>query len=230
MTQTVQAELLDDGSVATAKIADGAVSTIKVADGAITAVKLASSSVTSAKLATNAVVTAAITDANVTPAKLSQPLTQGTVVASTSGTSIDFTSIPSWVKRVTLSLNGVSLSGTALLRFRLGTSGGIATTGYNGAGSVISSGSATVNQTAGFDIYTNVPNATYSYSGAIVFTLIDATNNVWAAQGVFASHSVAWTHTVAGVVALSGVLTQARLTTSNGTDTFDAGSVNILYE
>lgn len=181
-------------------------------------------------MALTQVPTGMIENQAVTPAKLSQPLTQGTVVASTSGTSIDFTSIPSWVKRVTLSLNGVSLSGSALLRFRLGTSGGITTTGYNGAGSVISSGSATVNQTAGFDIYTNVPSATYSYSGAIVFTLIDATNNVWAAQGVFASHSVAWTHTVAGVVALSSALTQARLTTSNGTDTFDAGSVNILYE
>jgi hypothetical protein len=201
-----------------------------IADGNLNTQALADSSVTAAKLANNAVTTAKITDANVTPAKLSQPLTLGTVQNSTSGTSIPFTGIPNWVKRITVSLNGVSLSGSALIRFRLGPAGGLATSGYLGAGSVISSGAATVNQTAGFDIYTNVPSAAYVYHGSIIFTLVDAANNIWAAKGVFATSSVAWTHTVAGVVPLSGTLTQLAVTTSNGTDTFDAGSINILYE
>ena len=152
------------------------------------------------------------------------------VQASTSGTSITFGSIPSWARRVTMSLNGVSLSGTALIRFRLGTASGVATSGYNGAGSVISSAVVTANQTAGFDMYTNTPNAAYLASGQIVFTLIDAGNNIWAASGLFASHSVAWTQTIAGVVALSGTLTQVVATTSNGTDTFDAGSINVFWE
>lgn len=230
MTQTVQAELLDDGAVVAAKIADGAVATAKVADGAITTAKIADANVTAVKLAIDAVTTAKILNANVTPAKLSQPLTAGTVQASTSGTSITFGSVPSWARRIRVMLSGVSLSGSALIRFRLGTAGGIVTSGYLGAGSVISSGSATANQTAGFDIYTNVPSATYVYHGSIDFTLLDATNNIWVASGVFATSSVAWTHTVAGVVTLSGVLTQLAVTTSNGTDTFDAGSINILYE
>lgn len=186
--------------------------------------------VTQGLIADGAIVTAKIANSAVTPAKMSQPLTFGAVQASTSLTARNFPDIPAWARRVTISLNGVSLSGTALIRFRLGTSGGLATSGYSSAGSVISSGSATVNQTAGFDIYTNVPNAGYLYSGALVLTLIDATNNIWAASGVFASHTVAWTHTVAGVIALSGALTQVSVVSSNGTDTFDAGSINILYE
>lgn len=156
------------------------------------------------------------------------PLVQGTAIATTSGTEKDFTGIPSWAKRITVVLNGVSLSGTALIRFRLGDSGGFATSGYGGAGSVISAGAASANQTAGFDLYTNVANAGYNYSGAISF--LNVSGNIWVASGVFATPSVAWTHTIAGVITLSGTLTQVRVTTSNGTDTFDAGSVNIFYE
>lgn len=215
----ITSDLIEDLTVATGDIAALAVTTAKLADASVTDVKLASDAVTTAK----------ILNANVTPAKLSQPITLGTVTATTSGTEKDF-AIPAWAKRVRAMIQGVSLSGTALIRFRLGTSGGIATSGYLGAGSVISSGAATVNQTAGFDIYTNVPNASYVYHGAIDFTQLDATNNIWVASGVFATSSVTWTHTTAGVITLSGALTTLRLTTSNGTDTFDAGSVNILYD
>jgi len=190
---------------------------------------LGAGSITTTMLATDAVTTAKLLNANVTPAKLSQPLTQGATLATTSGTEKDF-AIPAWAKRIRMMLSGVSLSGTALIRFRLGTSGGIVTSGYLGAGSVISSGAASANQTAGFDIYTNVPSAAYVYHGAIDFTQLDATNNIWTAHGVFATSSVAWTHTTAGVITLSGALTTVRITTSNGTDTFDAGSVNIIYE
>lgn len=200
-------------------MAQNQIQTEFITDASITAVKLASGAALSN-----------LASASVTPAKLSQPLTQGTVQASTSGTSIPFTGIPSWAKRITVSLNGVSLSGTALIRFRIGPSGGVATSGYLGASSVISSAVVTANQTAGFDIYTNVPSAAYVHHGAIVFTLVDASTNTWAAQGVFCTSSAAWTNTVAGVVALSGTLTQVAVTTSNGTDTFDAGSINILYE
>lgn len=186
-------------------------------------------SITAAKLAAGAAL-ANLANASVTPGKLTQPLTSASAIATTSGTDRDFGSIPNWVRRIRLMLNGVSLSGTALIRFRLGTSGGIVTSGYLGAGSVFSSGAATVNQTAGFDIYTNVPNASYVYHGVIDFSLLDSANNIWTAHGVFASSSVTWTHTVAGVVPLASALTTVRLTTSNGTDTFDAGSANIFYD
>ena len=48
-------------------------------------------------------------------------LVSGTAVASTSGTSIDFTGIPSWVKRITVMFNGVSTSGTSFKQIQIGS-------------------------------------------------------------------------------------------------------------
>jgi hypothetical protein len=146
-----------------------------------------------------------------------------------SGTAVDFTSIPSWVKRVTVMLSAVSLSGTALVRFRLGDSA-VATSGYSGTGSLVAAaGVASVAQTAGFDIYTNAASASSSFSGAITFT--NVSSNTWVASGLFASSTGSTgTFPIGGTITLAGTLTQVRITTSNGTDTFDAGTINILYE
>ena len=208
---------------------DLTVATIDIADSAVTAAKLATDAVTPAKIQADAVTTAKILNANVTPAKLSQPMTQGAVQTTTSGTEKDFT-VPSWAKHIRVMLQGVSLSGTALLRFRLGTSGGIVNSGYLGAGSVIAAVVATLNQTAGWDIYNSAPAGADIYTGSLEITQLDATNNIWVASGVFAQTSSARTYTVSGQVTLASALTTLRVTTSNGTDTFDAGSVNILYD
>ena len=58
-------------------------------------------------------------------------LTSGTAVASTSGTSITFSSIPSWAKRVTVMFNGVSTSGSSNIQVQLGA-GSTTTSGYTG--------------------------------------------------------------------------------------------------
>jgi len=60
-------------------------------------------------------------------------IVSGTAVASTSGTSIDFTSIPSWVKRVTVMFAGVSTNGTGSYLIQIGDSGGIETSACNRA-------------------------------------------------------------------------------------------------
>jgi len=157
-------------------------------------------------------------------------ITSGTAVATTSGTSVDFTGIPSWVKRVTVMLNGVSTNGTTpALAIQLGA-GSIATTGYI-AGQTYSlvSGSTAggLSSTTYFPIQFGV--ASYVVTGALVFNLL--ASNLWAAEGVvYNAITAPYICQVAGVVALSGTLDRVRLTTSNGTDTFDAGSVNILYE
>lgn len=216
----ITSSMLEDLTVGTADIADTAITAAKLAADAVETAKILDANVTTAKLANNAV----------TPAKMSQPLTHGSPVATASGTEKDITGIPSWARIVRVAIAGVSLSGTALIRFRLGTSGGFATSGYTGAASVISAGAATVQLSAGFDIYTNVPNAGYAYSGSIEFVCVDPTNDIWTASGTFAAGTVTWTHTVAGHIDLSGTLTQIRLTTSNGTDTFDAGTINYHYE
>jgi len=152
-------------------------------------------------------------------------ITSGTAVASTSGTSIDFTSIPSWVKRITVIFNGVSLSGTADLMVRVGTSGGFETSGYTGT--VLGNGTQTQWASGGYQV-TRTGSASSTYSGALV--LLNVSGNIWVASSTMADGSNAFAGTASGTKTLSGVLTQLRILATNGTDTFDAGSVNILYE
>jgi hypothetical protein len=155
------------------------------------------------------------------------PLVSGTAVASTSGTSIDFTSIPSWVKRVTVMLAGVSTNGSSIPLFRIGPVGGIESSGYVG-----STWEANTNNVVWS---TGIPwrisgSAAYVISGVVTFYLLNTSTNTWAVQGNLARSDGAEVDAMAGYKTLAGALSIVRLTTTNGTDTFDAGSVNILYE
>jgi hypothetical protein len=154
-------------------------------------------------------------------------LTQASAQASTSGTSIDFTGIPSNVKRITIAFNGVSLSGTASFLIQIGDSGGFENTGYSGAGSREGTTSvAGAFFTAGFG-FNNTTAATV-FGGTI--TLLNVSGNIWACSGMIGGNATEVVCKTAGAKTLSDTLTQVRITTSNGTDTFDAGSINILYE
>jgi hypothetical protein len=155
-----------------------------------------------------------------------QKIVQGTAVASTSGTSIDFTSIPSWVKRITVMFTGVSTNGGGYLRFLLGTSGGFAASGYVSTGGWAGTSSTCVASTTGFDSYGDGGAATVRY-GSATFVLLGS--NTWAMQCSYSATST-FVFLIAGTITLSGALTQLRVTTTSGTDTFDAGSINILYE
>jgi hypothetical protein len=153
-------------------------------------------------------------------------ITSGTVVASTSGTSIDFTSIPSWVKRITVMFKGVSTNGVSNPGFQLGTTSSIETTGYSGSTSQLSSVVVTTNSTAGWFIAS--ASGANVIDGSVIISLLDASTNTWACQGVFSYPNV--TMTISGGKALASALTRVRITMVNGTDVFDAGSINILYE
>jgi hypothetical protein len=157
-------------------------------------------------------------------------ISSGTVTASTSGTSIDFTSIPSWVKRITVMFSGVSTSGTSNILIQLGDSGGIETTGYLGASTILrdSLTVATSNYTTGFGI--GILAAAYVMHGSMVLSLIDSATNTWASSSNFANSNTAVMTVGAGSKPLSATLDRVRITMVNGTDTFDAGSINILYE
>lgn len=155
-------------------------------------------------------------------------ITSGTVQTTTSGTTIDFTSIPSWVKRITVMWSQVSTNGSSVPQIQIG-SGSVDTTGYlSGSGFITTAaGVAVTTATSGFIIYSN--NAGASLSGSIVLSLLGS--NIWVAQGIiFQATSTANVAQTAGTKTLSGTLDRVRLTTVNGTDTFDAGSINILYE
>ena len=155
-------------------------------------------------------------------------IVQGTAQNSTSGTSIDFTGIPSWVKRVTVMFAGVSTNGTSLPTLQIG-SGSVDTSGYAGYSKRIST--AAVNSSAQI---TNGLGATTStsagspYIGTAIFTLVSG--NVYVAQSTFGQTSNDDMCLANTVKTLSGTLDRIRITTVNGTDTFDAGSINILYE
>ena len=149
----------------------------------------------------------------------------GTAV-SASGTSVDFTSIPSWVKRITVMFSGVSTNGTSSYLVQLG-SGSITSSGYNGSGS--RTGTAAVgasSSSAGMLIATY--QATNNVNGYC--TITNLTGNVWSMQLTAAESATTLTYSSASAVTLSGTLDRVRITTVNGTDTFDAGSINILYE
>jgi hypothetical protein len=221
------------GKITSNELASNSVNTDEIVNNAVTTVKIADSTstttgITTAKIANDAITEVKILNGNVTPAKLSQPFTLATAKASTSGTNIDFTSIPSWVKRITVLFKDVSLSTDALFRFRLGTSSGFVTADYNSVewfiGGDVQRDSFSSD---GFDVYDSDPSANRRFYGKIVFENI--TDNVWVANGDFASNSNYWSHTI-GHVDLSGKLTRIRVTSSTGTANFDFGTINISYE
>lgn len=158
-------------------------------------------------------------------------LISGTAIATTSGTSHDFTSIPSWAKRITIMLNGVSTNGTSPVLLQIGDSGGIENTGYLGTCSGVTNAVASENRTTGFGAtYSGAHVAAAVLHGSLVITLEDAATNTWTYQGSVAFSNSAAMSVSAGSKPLSATLDRVRLTTVNGTDTFDAGSINILYE
>lgn len=151
------------------------------------------------------------------------PLVSGTAVASTSGTSIDFTGIPSWVKRITVMFNGVSTNGSSAIIVQLGDAGGVEITGY--------SATAQNANNAGTDYTTGLPvnngsSAAGAYSGVSTIALFGS--NAWVFNSM--TRTAGFVLFGAGQKSTSDVLDRIRITTLNGTDTFDAGSINILYE
>lgn len=147
---------------------------------------------------------------------------------STSGTYIDFTGIPAGVKRVTVLFNAVSTSGTSHILIQIG-SGSITSSGYNTAagGCINNAAPAVSSSTAGFILFNDT--VTDLRSGTITIAL--AGSNIYVESHTLAgSSSRITTYWGGGQVTLGGALDRVRITTANGTDTFDAGSINVLYE
>ena len=153
----------------------------------------------------------------------------GSPTASTSGTSIDFTGIPPWAKRITMTFAGMSTNGTNSPLIQIGPSGGPETSGYLGS---TNSGATAVNATTGIQL-TAGGSASAVFHGSVILTLLDASTNTWAAAlgGVGRSDTTTNPSSYGGYSkSLAGVLDRIRLTTVGGTDTFDAGKVNIAYD
>ena len=155
------------------------------------------------------------------------PVVSGTAVASTSGTSIDFTGIPSWAKRITVMFQGISTSGSSNIQIQLGTSSGFTTTGYLGSAAFTGTASTGGTRSTTGLLVCLTDAATVSHGMAIIATL--GSNN-WVHQAVIGRSTTDFAILAGGSIALSGTLDRVRITTVNGTDTFDAGTINIMWE
>jgi hypothetical protein len=155
-------------------------------------------------------------------------IVQGTAQASTSGTSITFSSIPSWAKRITVMFTGVSTNGSSNVTVRVG-SGSVQTTGYTGVGMEVVSTNQVggLNLSSGFTIRSQA-GASDVYNGAYILSYFGS--NTWVCTATIGLSSTIRGMIVGGYVTLSGTLDRVSITTESGTDTFDAGSINILYE
>jgi hypothetical protein len=196
-----------------------AADTIAFAEGGVEALRLNASG--------NAVFTGTVQTAGITTNHYPLVLGAG---ASATGTSVDFTGIPSWVRRITVMFANVSTNGGSPFLVQLGA-GSIATSGYQSNGLTLQAGS-TINgtsSTAGF-ISSQAISGTESFSGSYVYNFLGGTN-FWTGGGSLVRFTATYqTHLSVGSVLLGGTLDRLRITTVNGTDAFDAGSFNIMYE
>lgn len=157
--------------------------------------------------------------------KIGASFTSGTAITTTSGTAHDFTGLPSSAKKITVTIQGVSTNGTSPVGVQIGDSGGIENTGY--AGSVYDFASWASLSSGFFDA---TSGSTVIREGTFELTLVDSSTNTWACTYMIVFSHSAGGRIGAGTKSLSATLDRVRLTTSGGSDTFDAGKVNIVYQ
>jgi hypothetical protein len=149
-----------------------------------------------------------------------------TAKASTSGTSVDFTGIPSWVKRITVMFSGVSTNGSSNLICRIGD-GSVVSSGYASGTARVGASGTGATSTAGYLLTPDNGSSVTTHGQIVVFNI---SGNSWTSSFVLSRSDDVFTYLGGGSVTLSGTLDRIRITTVNGTDTFDAGSVNLLLE
>lgn len=155
------------------------------------------------------------------------PIVSGTAVATTTGTGFTFANIPPWAKRITFLFSSLSTNGAAGIRIRLGTAAGLVTTGYLSSNTSFSNAISTANNTDGFYLYTASTAADVRH-GRMTLSLL--ANNVWVEDHMIGFSNTTNGNMGAGSISLAAALTQVQIATANGTDVFDSGSVNIMWE
>lgn len=148
---------------------------------------------------------------------------------SASGTFVDFPGIPSWVKRITISLDSVSMNDNLQIAVQIGDSGGIETSGYNGSASFGTSGTSGLSPSTQF-IFSSNAGASVLVSGSMVLTLMNSSTNTWAAISSVGYSDASISTVSGGSKSLSGVLDRVRVKTIDGVDVFDAGTISVMYE
>ena len=157
------------------------------------------------------------------------PIVSGTAITLTNQTAPEFTNIPSWVKRITVMFQGVSTNGASDILIQLGTSSGFTTSGYLGASNSTAAGvAATSNFTAGIGIRAGGSSAAAAIRhGSVIISNISG--NAWVAQGAVGYSDTNTMISTGASISLAATLDRVRLYI-DGTQQFDAGTINILYE
>lgn len=159
------------------------------------------------------------------------PIVSGTVRTATTAFPLDFTSIPSWAKRITVMFAGASPSVSSWFIIQLGTSGGIVTTGYLGSAFITTtSGITAMQNSTAINIYNNSASLNDILHGSVVLNLLNPATNTWTAMGLVSKSNALVMSYVTGSISLASALTQVRVTSDGGTGSLDAGSINIMYE
>lgn len=208
--------------------------------GGVTAIANGGTGETTASAAINALLPAQsgnsgkalITDGTVASWDTGRGITLRTPVTYNNASSIDFTGIPSWVKRITVMLDQFSTNGTSAYLIRLGTSIGFFTAGYvSSASNITTSATAITGSTAGLILNASASAiAASTYTGSIVITQMDPAG-IWTSTGILSRSDNIVHSTSAGSANLGGLpLDSIRITTVGGTNLFDNGEVNIMYE
>ncbi len=155
----------------------------------------------------------------------------GAEAATTSGTTINYTSVPAWVKKITINFLGVSTNGTSDYIIQIGDSGGLENSGYLSGTTRLINGAAVVigSITTGYGI-TATPAANSTLRGSVVLTLENSSTFTWIATATMWDNVNVAIHAGTGSKSLSAALDRITLTTANGTDAFDAGAINVIYE
>ena len=188
-----------------------------------------SPNLTSANLATSTLTSPTLTSPTFsgTPTGVGV-LTSGTAVTLTTQTSVDYTSIPSWVKKITVMFNAVSTNGTSNIIIQLGTGGTptYTTSGYLG-NCATDTASTRANMSTGF-LLTQGTASGQIFNGNAYINFLGS--NIWCENGMLGRSDAVGGGNSAGSVPLAATLTAIRITTVGSTDTFDLGSINIFYE
>jgi hypothetical protein len=158
--------------------------------------------------------------------------TLGTPVASTSGTSIDFTGIPATAKSIVINFLNVSTTGSDTLFIQLGTSSGVESSGYlSDSFFFISSPSIAgpASSTSAFVLSAFGGGTSSRVQGAITLSMLSSSANSWTCNAMLNDSANVRLMIGSGSKALAGVLDRVRITTSGGSQTFDNGEINIAY-
>jgi len=190
-------------------------------------------------LKVNGITAATITESGITgnltgnvTGNLTGSLTSGgsltfATAQTASGTAVNFTGIPNWAKRITVIVNGLSTNGASPTQIQIGDSGGIQTTGYN---LTLASIQPT---TTSLQTYTSgivFPGTEATHSRYATISMININSNIWIITGSGFDDITNTTGIINGIKSLTSTLDRLRITTINGTNTFDAGTINIAYE